>query len=186
MKPHSAMLGLAVIALGYLAAGSAARAADCAGTSVPAPDGSALTILFDSMQVNGEHPALTCTTRAALNLPDGYSLGVYRVDYRGFAALAKGQTAELTVDYDLGPKGNGRHFSRKVNGPSSDEFSFSENIGAGQMKRVGCGVDASLGVTVALNLSGKSVTGAEADLDSSDGTSKHGLVFHLDLKKCKP
>lgn len=169
-----------------IGASSIARADDCSATTVPAPDGSALTILFDHMQVRTDHNSQTCTASAPLNLPAGYSLGVYRVDYRGFAELSEGQTAQLIVDYDLGPKGNGRHFSRKVKGPSSGDFSFTENIGAGQMKRVGCGADATLGVTVSLNLSGKSSTAAEADLDSSDGASKRGLVYHFDLKKCQP
>lgn len=186
MKLHVAAAVAALAAAGYIAAGSGARAADCSMSSVTAPDGSALTILFDNMQANAGRPSMICSTVAPLNLPAGYSLGVYRVDYRGFAELAKGQIAELSVDYDLGPKGNGRHFTRKVRGPNSGDFSFTENIGAGQMKRVGCGSDASLGVTVALNLSGAASTDAEVDLDSSDGASRHGLVFHLDLKKCHP
>lgn len=185
MKSRFTVLVMAVVAGSCFAACPLAHAADCPGASVTAPDGSALTILFDTMQVTGDRPSQVCSRHAPLNLPAGYSVGVYRVDYRGFAELAKGQTAELSVDYDLGPKGNGRHFKRKVNGPSSGDFSFTETIGAGQMKRVGCGADASLTVTVALSLTNSS-SAAEADLDSSDGTSKHGLLFHLDLKKCQP
>jgi hypothetical protein len=93
---------------------------------------------------------------------------------------------ELGVDYALGAKGNGRSFQRKVHGPSSAEFTFTENIGAGLMKRVGCGAEARLNVTISLSLSGKSTTDAEADLDSSDGALRRGLVYFLDLKKCQP
>jgi hypothetical protein len=186
MRLVSAGLALACAVATLCGLSTVARASDCAVTVVPSPDGSALSILFDSMQVRGDRLDQTCSATAPLNLPAGYSLGVYRVDYRGFAELSKGQTAQLTVDYELGPKGNGRHFSRRVKGSSADDFTFTENIGAGQMKRVGCGDDAALRVTVSLNLSGKSLNGAEADLDSSDGTSKHGLVYHFDLKKCSP
>jgi hypothetical protein len=162
---------------------SSARASDCAASAVTAPDGSALSVLFDDLRVTGDNPARTCTVSAPLALPAGYSLGVYRVDYRGFALLAKGQSAALTVDYKLGPKENSRHFSRKVRGPSEDEFAFTETIGAGLMKRIGCGSDATLSVSVTLALTGAGAP-MEADLDSSDGASKRGVVFQFDLKKC--
>ena len=177
-----------LVATGYLPAlgATSANAAACTANSVPAPDGTYLSILFDDLQVDASTTAKSCSVSAALNLPPGYSLGVYRVDYRGFAQLAKGQTAELGVDYALGPKGNGRTFQRKVHGPSSADFTFTENIGAGLMKRVGCGIEARLNVTVSLSLSGKSTSDAEADLDSSDSASKRGLVYFFDLKKCQP
>lgn len=184
MRTISIVYALACVVAPVCAASSMARADDCAVTTVASPDGSSLSVLFDTMQVTGDRQTRTCAASASLNLPAGYSLGVYRVDYRGFAELAKGQTAQLTVDYDLGPKGNGRHFSRSVKGPSTSDFAFTENIGAGQMKRVGCGASATLNLSVSLELLGKSSTGAEADLDSSDGASKHGLVYHFDLRKC--
>jgi hypothetical protein len=163
---------------------AAALAAECSATAVSAPDGSALTILFDEMTVSGEGGlSANCAIRAPLDLPAGYSLGVYRVDYRGFAHLGKGETAELSVDYNLGPKGNGRRFSRKVKGPTDEDFALRENIGAGLMKRVGCGTEAALDVEVALRLDGPAAE-AIATLDSSDGASRRGLVFHLDLKPC--
>lgn len=174
----------ALIVGAFLVVASAGVAqAACSATPVSSPDGSSLSILFDDMAVSGDTTHRSCQVTAPLNLPEGYSLGVYKVDYRGFAQLAKGQQATLTVDYNLGPKGNGRHFSRKVKGVIEDDFVLTENIGAGQMKRVGCGAAASLSVEVDLTLSGKSA-GGEATLDSSDGTAKHGLVYHFDLKKC--
>jgi hypothetical protein len=174
-----------VLAGGFVAVLSSAAHAACSATPVSSPDGTSLSILFDDMAVDEGSAVRSCTINAPLNLPEGYSLGVYKVDYRGFAQLSKGQVATLTVDYNLGPKGNGRHFSRKVRGATADDFTFTENIGAGQMKRAGCGSAAALQVSVDLSLSGKSLTGAEATMDSSDGTAKHGLVYHFDLKKCQ-
>jgi hypothetical protein len=106
------------------------------------------------------------------------------VDYRGYAHLAKGQTAELSVDYHLGPKNNGRRFKRKVKGPLDEDFALRENIGAGLMKRVGCGTAAALNVSVQLRLD-RPAADALATLDSSDGASRRGLVYHFDLKKCE-
>ena len=178
-------LSLSLFGALLLVAGTqvAASAAECSATSVSAPDGSALTILFDEMTVSDGTLSASCAINAPLALPEGYSLGVYRVDYRGFAHLAKGQTAELSVDYNLGPKGNSRSFKRKVKGPLDEDFALRENIGAGLMKRVGFGTAAALDVAVALRLE-CSPADALATLDSTDGYSAHGLVYHFDLKKC--
>src|SRR5262245_58447951 len=65
---------------------------------VNAPDGSALSILFDdfSIAASGARAARkSCNLQIPLNLPEGYTLGVYRVDYRGFSRLSSGQSAQL-------------------------------------------------------------------------------------------
>ena len=162
---------------------ASSQAAQCQADYVLAPDNSALSILFTDLTVEGGGAtSAECTIDVPLQLPEGMSLGVYRVDYRGFASLAKKDVATLQVDYDLGPKGNSRHFKRSVRGATEDDFAFTENIGAGLMKRVGCGVDAHLRGSVSLSLKGSG--DALATLDSGDGASKRGLVYRFNLKKC--
>jgi hypothetical protein len=67
---------------------------------------------------------------------------------------------------------------------TNDDFMFTENIGAGLMKRVGCGSNAVLNVTVDLSLTGK-VPGGDAALDSSDSAAKHGLIYYFNLEVCR-
>jgi hypothetical protein len=178
------LLGPLVFILANAVVGSAVGAEQCSASAVSSPDGTSLTILFDDLSAAADgQPTRTCAVSAPLNLPEGYSLGVYRVDYRGFAHLAKKETATLVVDYNLGPRANGRQFKRTVRGAIDDDFSFTENIGAGQMKRVGCGSTAVLSVDVGLSLDAGAGESLVA-LDTSDGTTKHGLVYHLNLKKC--
>lgn len=154
----------------------------CGASVVKAPDGTSLTVLFDDLVVSTSTPNRACVVSAPLNLPAGYSIGVYRIDYRGYAHLAKKASATLSVNYALGPKSNGRQFKRSVRGMTDDDFLFTETIGAGQMKRVGCGNAAQLDVRIDLSVVGGPE--ALAALDSSDGAAKHGIVFQLDLKKC--
>ena len=52
------------------------------------------------------------------------------------------------------------------------------------MKRVGCGDEAVLNVSVKLALTGAGE--AMATLDSADGPAKGGLIYYFDTKKCKP
>ena len=123
---------------------------------VNSPDGSTLSILFDDFSVTAgagkDTDRKVCSLTVPLNLAEGYSLGVYKVDYRGFARLFSKQYSELTVDYALGPKNKSRKYNRKVKGPSEGDFVFMETIGAGLMKRVGCGDAAVLNVAVTLQL----------------------------------
>lgn len=189
MKPHLVvMLGISsVISVPAFAAQDG-----CPGGSysvIVSPDQTTLSILFDKFQV--ESTALdgagvvskVCHIVTPLDLPPNSSLGVYKVDYRGFAKLAPAQQASLEVQYALGPRGNehGRVFKRKVKGEHDGDYFFTEHIGAGQMKRVGCGAEAKLDMTIALSVMGTS--GAMASLDSSDGKSA-AMVYHLNVKKC--
>ena len=120
-------------------------------------------------------------------MPTGQSIGVYKVDYRGFSRLAARQGAELDVQYFLGPHNNphGRVFKRKLKGPHEGDYLFSEAIGAGQMKRMGCGASAVLDIAITLSLDGSFRAGeAMASLDTSDAAPRSALVYHLDLKPC--
>lgn len=161
---------------------------------VMSPDGTTLSILFSAFTVesgaqaaSGPHRKV-CRIASPLNLPANQSIGVYKVDYRGFAKLAAKQETELDVQYFLGPhdKQHGRVFKRRVRGPSEGDYTFTENIGAGQMKRVGCGNDAKLEVGITLSLDGDLQTGeAMASLDTADAGPGGALVYHFDLKKCR-
>ena len=160
---------------------------------VVTPDGTSLSILFDrftlessAASANGK-PRKVCRISTPLNLPENHSIGVYKVDYRGFAKLAAKQETQLEVQYFLGPRANdhGRVFKRKIKGPHEGDYLFTETIGAGQMKRVGCGSAAVLNVGITLSLDGDLRTGAAmSTLDTTDAASGGALIYHLNLKKC--
>lgn len=160
---------------------------------VVSPDGTTLSILFDKFAIESSPassaamPRKVCQISSPLNLPANQSIGVYKVDYRGFAKLAVKQEAELSVQYFLGPHGNqnGRDFKRKIKGAHEGDYFFTETIGAGQMKRVGCGTAAVLKVGITLQLSGDRGAGeAMASVDSTDAARSGAMVYHLNLKNC--
>jgi len=160
---------------------------------VLSPDGAALSLLFDQFTIESgriagsEIQRKVCRISSPLNLPANHSIGVYKVDYRGFAKLGAKQQAELDVQYFLGPRDNehGRVFKRKIKGPKEGDYLFSETIGAGQMKRAGCGAAALLDVGITLSLDAKrQIDQAMASLDTTDAAPLGALVFHLNLKKC--
>ncbi len=168
--------------------------ANCGGGSysvVNSPDGTAVSVLFDNFTAQGIQAVsggvrTNCDVRIPLNLPAGYSLGVFRISYRGFAHLDAGQSAQLSVNYSGGRQGRGRSFRRAVNCVYDGDYAFDENIGAGLMKRAGCGEDAALNFAATLDLlANRGSREALVTLDSLDGTARRGVVFYVDLKKCR-
>lgn len=156
---------------------------------VTSPDGTSLSLLFDqfTLESSGATSRKLCRISAPLNLPANQSIGVYKVDYRGFAKLFAKQEATLEVQYFLGPRETerGRVFKRKVKGPREGDYFFTETIGAGQMKRVGCGSAAVLNVGITLGLDSDRQAGhAMSSLDTTDSARGASLVYHFDLKKC--
>jgi hypothetical protein len=192
-------LSAATVLAYALFAGQSAQAQEANGcpagsySVVISPDGATLSILFDQFAIEspgasaGAPTTKACRISAPLKLAENYSIGVYKVDYRGFAKLAARQGAQLDVQYFLGPHDNqhGRVFKRTVRGPHENDYSFTETIGRGQMKQVGCGAAAVLEVSITLGLEGDLQSGqAMASLDSSDGAPTGALVYHLNLVKC--
>jgi hypothetical protein len=158
---------------------------------VTAPDGSAISVLFDRFVVEGNDANAgfarsSCAMEIPLNLPAGYSLGVWRADYRGYVNLEERQRAELQVEYGVGMRDRSRRFRRDVRGAYEGDYLFSERLNAGFMRRVGCGEPAVLNFRASLTLTSRrgARTGQMA-LDSVDGAPGGGLVFGLDLRKCR-
>ena len=190
------LLGIFACALLVSLPASAQEANGCPEGSysiVVSPDGTTLSILFDQFTLGNSGVPVSgtqskvCRISSPLNLPANQSIGVYKVDYRGFAKLVAKQESGLDVQYFLGPHDNqhGRVFKRKIKGPQDGDYVFTETIGAGQMKRVGCGTAAMLNVSITLSLNGDLRAGeAMASLDTADAGPGGALVYHLNLKKC--
>lgn len=158
---------------------------------VTSPDGGSISVLFDRFSVegneaNGGFARTSCSMEIPLALPAGYSLGVWRADYRGYANLEERQRGELHVEYGVGMRDRSRRFRRDVRGAYEGDYLFSERLNAGFMRRVGCGEAAVLNFRASLTLTSR--RGARAGqmvLDSVDGARAGGLVFGLDLRKCR-
>jgi len=173
-----------------LAAAAQNNGCDAGAYSVTiSPDGAALSILFDDFVVHGgQEIAKRCTLSIPLNLPEGYSLGVYQVDYRGYAKLGEREAGLFTVDYVVGPRGNGRGTRHRLRGPSDEDFAFSDDLRRGILRRIGCGEAAKIDFNAVLGFR-RSESSPESilSLDSADGTRTPAAVtFRFDLKPCGP
>lgn len=153
-------------------------------TVVPSPDGTSISVLFDNFTASTPgNPWVACNIRIPLNLPAGYSMGVYRMDYRGFVHAETGG-ARVALDYGFGRAEPRRHvhaFDRATDG----DFAFTDTVPAGQMRRAGCGEKAALDLTATLMLPRNRDAGeSQLTLDSIDGNT-NGVTFLIDLRPCK-
>lgn len=158
------------------------------------PDGTTLSVLFDQFvaEAGGALAVLTdiktCQLRIPLQVPSGYTLGVYKVDYRGYLLLPSQSYALLNVDYDLG--GNNNSFHRRFTGARNQEFAVTDTIGAGQFRYLPCGGDRTVNIDliaswkIDIRQRPSPVPQAMASLDSIDGAPKGGITYHFKTKKC--
>lgn len=122
------------------------------------PDGRAASVLFDHFSVAGGSgiPGETgiCSLQVPMTLPAG-SVGVYKVDYRGFAHLAADQASTLTVKHLAGAD------LSRTKGPFDGGTIFSGLIGGGLSGTVDSRITLHL-------LTAPSLADALATLDSVD------------------
>jgi Domain of unknown function (DUF4360) len=160
---------------------------------VTSPDGNSVSVLFDNFVVStttSNFVRKTCAMEIPLHLPAGYSLGIYQLDYRGFAHLGDRQRGELQVNYGTGEgeRNRGRRMHNDLKGAYDGDFIFNDRLRGGILRRMGCGASAVLNFAATLTVNSKESKGPPAEgrmtLDTVDGTPEHGLVFGLNLKKC--
>ena len=105
----TATAGAAEIKLGEPQYGGTGCPAGSASVAL-SPDQTAISILFDQYVVEaGGSKAFdrkNCNIAIPVRVPNGYSVSVFAIDYRGFTGIPAGGRAQLNVNYFLA--GNGR------------------------------------------------------------------------------
>lgn len=166
------------------------------GTGCPAgsasvtlsPDQSSLSILFDSYVVQAGTDTgkridrKSCNVAIPVTVPQGYSVAVFQVDYRGFNALPVGGRAQFNVEYFLaGRRGPG--YAKNWYGPLTDNYTLTDTLLAEAVVWSACGAQ----VTLRSNSSFLTMTNnrneqAMGTVDSADVTA--GLIYHLAWRRC--
>lgn len=169
------------------------------GTGCPAgsasvtlsPDETALSILFDAYlaeagSVTGKTvDRKSCNISIPVQVPSGYSVSIFQVDYRGFNLIpAAGAYTRMDTEY-FWAGSRGPRFARVYSGPTADNYTLSDGLVAQTMVWTPCGASVNLRV----NSSVMAQTNRRGEqtmitVDSADLTS--GLVYHLQWRRCGP
>jgi hypothetical protein len=166
------------------------------GTGCPAgsasvslgPDSKSISILFDQYVVQaGADKAFdrkNCNIAIPVTIPQGYSVSIFAIDYRGFAGIPAGGRAQLSVDYFLAGLGRGVRTSKTFTGPASSDYLKSDSLGVDAVVWSPCGASTILRAnTTMLVQSNARREQAMATVDSADINA--GLVYHVQWRQCQ-
>lgn len=158
-------------------------------SAVLSPDQKSLSILFDSYQAQaGGDTRLridrkNCSVAIPVHVPHGYSISVYKVDYRGYTFVPSGGMARFNVEYFfagyLGPRG-----SRTFMGPVNGDYLISNDVGVSAMVWSPCGADTNMRInTSMLAQTNSRYEQTLATVDSTDVRSS--IVYRLAWRQCQ-
>ncbi len=153
------------------------------------PDRSALSILFDSYiseagSITGRTlDRKSCNISVPVQVPQGYSVAVFQVDYRGYNLVPRGGMAKFDAEY-FWAGARGPRISRTFVGPYNDNFSLSDGLIAETLVWTPCGTSVNLRVNTSM-MARSNGRGDQtlAMVDSADISS--GLIYHLQWKRCR-
>jgi len=174
--------------LGVPAYGGTGCPAGTASVSV-SPDQSAVSILFDQFitEAGGDTrkriDRKSCNFSIPVRVPQGYSVSVFQVDYRGYNAVPRGGYNRFDAEY-FWAGARGPRISRQFNGPINDTYTLTDNLIATALVWTPCGADVNLRVNASMmsmtNSRGEQILGT---VDSADISS--GLIYHLQWRRCR-
>lgn len=151
------------------------------------PDQKALSILFDQYIVEaGDFKRMdrkSCNLAIPVHVPQGYSISVFQVDYRGFNDLPRGARSQFNIEYFFAGA-RGPRQTKTFYGPTSREYALTDNLAAEAVVWTPCGADTNLRVnTSMLVTTNPQRDPALATVDSADVTA--GIVYHIQWKRCR-
>ncbi len=154
------------------------------------PDQQELSILFDQYiaeagETTGRQvDRKSCNLTVPVQVPQGYSVAVFRVDYRGFNVISSpsAQTRFSAEYFWAGARGP--VVTRIFRGPQIQDFSLTDNIVASALVWTRCGDSINLRAnTSATAIAGRDFQQTSMFVDSADVSS--GLIYHLQWKRCR-
>lgn len=166
------------------------------GTGCPAgsvsvtlsPDAKSLSLLFDQYQVavGGEtgksFDRKSCNIAIPVHVPQGLSVSILKIDFRGFNHLPQSATSQFNVEYFFAGT-RGPAFQRKFRGPIDDDYLINNELSAEAIAWSGCGADVNLRTNSSMRVSTVSNREAMASIDSEDVNA--AIIYHLQWRECK-
>jgi len=165
----------------------------CPGGTVSAtlsPDAKTLSIIFDQYVtevVPGAGRTIdrkNCQLAIPVHVPQGMSVSILSMEYRGFNSLPSGARSTLSVQNFIPGVPGAVRFSKTFMGPQDDEYVVNDSLGLGAIVWSPCGADINLRMSTSVALSSRNrYESALSTLDSIDVDA--GLLYHLQWRTCR-
>lgn len=152
------------------------------------PDATSLSILFDQYVVEAGHQVgksfdrKSCNVAIPVHVPQGFSVGILAIDYRGFNMLPRGATSTFSVEYFFAGL-QGPRFMKSFYGALESDYLITNKLQATALVWSKCGEDVILRTNTSIRLSTNRMQDqAMATVDSQDVNAS--VVYQLQWKRC--
>ncbi len=173
------------IKLGYPGYGGNGCPAGSASVTL-SPDQTQLSILFDQYIVEAGGAKTidrkSCNIAIPVTVPQGWSISLFQVDYRGFNSLPAGARAVMNAEYFFAGS-RGLRYSTSFYGPQAQDYLIQDGLLAEAIVWSGCGATTNLRVNTSMMVqTNRSREQALSTVDSADVQA--GLIYHLKWRRC--
>jgi len=123
---------------------------------IASPDGQTISVLFDSFYAATEdgdtRDRKSCNLALPIHVPSGVSLGIFQVDYRGYAYVPNISRASTSI--------RSEYFWAGIRGPVrqttfpagyDDDFAFTDRLAAGSIVWSPCGEDLNFRINTSID-----------------------------------
>lgn len=152
------------------------------------PDAKSLSILFDDYVVEAggftrrRTARKTCNIAIPVHVPQGYSVSIFKIDYRGFNSLPYGAYSKFKVEYFFAGS-RGPRYTKTFRGRLEDEYLLTNTIAARAITWSRCGRDVILRTNTSMLVkTNRRRQESMSTVDSMD--VKAGLVFNFRWRRC--
>lgn len=176
------------IQLGYPAYGGNGCPSGTASATL-SPDATSLSIIFDQFLTEAG-PASgrtidrkSCNIAVPVHVPNGYSISIIAVDYRGYVGLPRSASARLQAEYFFAGM-RGPRFTQDFVGATDRDYTFSNQLGVETLVWSPCGADVNLRVNASMMVRNTNRSlDALATVDSADVSA--GMIYHVQMRRCR-
>ena len=152
------------------------------------PDFTALTILFDNYAASAGGASRkvmdrkTCSIAVPVNVPQGKSVTLFTIDYRGFNSIPRGAYVTFTADYFFAG-GIGPQLEKRWDGREENSYILRTELPIEAIVWSECGQEVILRAnTSVMARTNRSYDEVYTAVDTADIAA--GLIYHLQWKDC--
>jgi len=152
------------------------------------PDQKSLSLLFDQYQVSvggdtgKSFDRKSCNIAIPVRVPQGLSVSILKIDYRGFNHLPSSATSQFNVEYFFAGA-QGPAFQKKFTGPLDQDYLINNELTAKAIVWSGCGEDVNLRTNSSMRVKTYSNKEAMSSIDSEDVNA--AIVYQLQWRDCR-
>ncbi len=151
------------------------------------PDQKSLTLIFDQylVEAGGVNPRTarkSCNIAIPVHVPNGLSVSIIAVDYRGFNSLPSGARSLFNAEYFFAG-GRGPRVTRTFQGPLTQDYLIHNDLAVGAIVWSRCGESVNLRVNTSMTaISNSRLDDVLSTVDSAD--FRAGIIYRLQFRRC--